>query len=112
MRALEQFAAEISGTDRLRAIPLPLIIAVLQAAVQILVACQPTPAGGYEWLREPPYGLAGFRRRAWARRIRDAVGRSWAGPPEQLADVQDAVLTRLRAGVSLETVRRVYAGCR
>ena len=113
MRELDHLAAEVADRlpgGRTGAVPIGLIIVVVQALLQALAVCYPMPTAAHVFLQEPPYGLAGFRQRAWRKRIAGAVAEHWKGDPTALPDVQAAVLARVRAGVSLTTVKRAYAG--
>jgi hypothetical protein len=89
-------------------IPVALIVAILQALTIVLQGCQPTPAGGAAWLKEPT-GWFGLPRRRWEARIRRAVADKWDGPPAGLPDLQTAVLARIRAGVYPGLIGRLYA---
>jgi hypothetical protein len=108
-----ELAADVAGRlpdDGTRqAIPLALIVAVLQAAVVVLQTCQPTPAGGAAVLRYPGPSPFGLKRRTWTSRIRDAVADGWRGDRAHLAAVQAAVIDRAREGIGPAVVAGLYA---
>lgn len=72
-------------------IPPELVIALIQAVVQLVYACHPTPAGAAAWLRG-----GGWLRR-W--RKEEAIRRAWrhaGGAPEREDAVVRAVLAECR----------------
>ncbi len=112
MTEIDHAAAEVADHlprgDGVRAVPWAVLVPLISALVQSLMGCFPTPVGGQAFLREPPFGLMGFRQQMWRRRINAAVAKHWKGDPASLPDVQRAVLGRIRAGVAVTTVGRLY----
>ena len=78
------------------------LLALLQGCFE-----DPTPEA-LESLREPSYGAFGLRRYFWRERVKKAVATAWKGPRIVLPEVQDAVLERLRKGVSESTLAGLY----
>ncbi len=86
-----------------------LIDTLISGLLELLRGCyeDPTPEA-LDAVREPSYGAFGIRRYLWRERVKRAVASSWKGPKELLPSVQDAVLVRLRAGVSGTTLTGLY----
>lgn len=86
-----------------------LVADLIGELLSLLQGCFPDPTpDAVARLAEPPYGLVGFRQWLWERDIRKAVARAWNGPTAMLPAAQQAVIGRLRAGVSVETLRSAY----
>lgn len=85
------------------------IQALIGELLGLLARCFPDPSpDAAASLREPSFGVFGIRRLWWRDRVRRAVASSWRGPRAVLPEVQDAVLDRLRAGVSESTLAGLY----
>lgn len=86
-----------------------LVESLIGELLSLLRGCFPDPTpGALDTLREPSYGLFGLRRLWWRDRVKRAVAQAWRGPRAVLPEVQDAVLERLRAGVSAATLAGLY----
>jgi hypothetical protein len=110
---LIQLGQDVSGLlpdDGTRqAIPIAVIIAVIQALVPILQACAKTPTDGLYYLRPPAIDPLGIRWAIRVRRIRAAIAQEWTGERSRLGAVQDAIVARINKGVWWTLVNRLYA---
>jgi hypothetical protein len=89
-------------------IPPDVIVALLQALVLVLQACQPTPALAASILVEPPEGQP-VRRLYWQSRIAGVVAAHWPGDAAHVRAAQLGVLARLRDGVDVGELGELFA---
>ena len=90
----------------------PLLIeGLIEGLLSLLKGCDPTPEAAAKRLALPVapwWDLFGWTMQAWERRVKAAVAQAWKGPRIVLPEVQDAVLERLRKGVSAPTLAGLY----